>query len=102
MLIAKGLLGRFQGKGTFVRRTCSILRCSSFSLPERGGEWRILEGRILQREVMVARTAVAKALRQSAGAKVKVSHTELFAILKLELLRMTLIGVGMHRNYRSN
>ncbi|WP_211461707.1 GntR family transcriptional regulator [Collimonas silvisoli] len=71
MLVAEGLLERFQGKGTFVRRArfdSSLFRF--FRFQNEVGERRIPEGRILRREVMPAPTAVAAALRLAPGTEV--------------------------------
>lgn len=71
ILVAEGLLERFQGKGTFVRRArfdASLFRF--FRFQNEAGERRVPEGRILRREVMTAPSAVASALRLPAGAEV--------------------------------
>jgi GntR family transcriptional regulator len=64
LLVGDGLLERFQGRGTFVRRASfdsSLFRF--FRFQTRGGERRIPEGRILRREVVDAPSAVAATLQ---------------------------------------
>ena len=71
LLVAEGLLERFQGRGTFVRRASfdsSLFRF--FRFQTRQGERRIPESRILRREVVEAPSAVAATLQISNGAKV--------------------------------
>ncbi|MDB6116141.1 MAG: GntR family transcriptional regulator [Lacunisphaera sp.] len=68
-LVADGLLERFQGKGTFVRRPkfdSSLFRF--FRFQTRAGETRIPESRILKREVTSAPAPVAAALNLPAKA----------------------------------
>ena len=64
LLVADGLLERFQGRGTFVRRpdfNASLFRFFRFQSAE--GERRIPESRILRRQVLKAPSAIAQALR---------------------------------------
>jgi GntR family transcriptional regulator len=64
ILVADGLLERFQGKGTFVRRAnfnASLFRFFRFQTAQ--GERRIPESRILRRQVLKAPSAVSSALR---------------------------------------
>ncbi|MBK4735104.1 GntR family transcriptional regulator [Noviherbaspirillum pedocola] len=71
MLVAEGVLERFQGRGTFVRRArfdSSLFRF--FRLQKESGERQVPEGRILLRETLVAPSAVASALRLPAHAEV--------------------------------
>lgn len=71
LLVAEGLLERFQGRGTFVRRASfdsSLFRF--FRFQTRQGERRIPESRILRREVVEAPSAVAATLQIAKGAKV--------------------------------
>jgi GntR family transcriptional regulator len=71
LLVAEGLLERFQGRGTFVRRASfdsSLFRF--FRFQTRQGERRIPESRILRREVVEAPSAVAATLQIPNGAKV--------------------------------
>ncbi|ALL71597.1 putative alkanesulfonate metabolism utilization regulator (plasmid) [Paraburkholderia caribensis MBA4] len=71
LLVAEGLLERFQGRGTFVRRASfdsSLFRF--FRFQTRQGERRIPESRILRREVVEAPSAVAATLEIPNGAKV--------------------------------
>src|SRR4051794_19469752 len=71
VLVTEGLLERSQGRGTFVRRPrfdSSLFRFFRFQSPS--GERRIPEGRILQREVLEAPSAVAEALKLSSTAPV--------------------------------
>jgi GntR family transcriptional regulator len=71
VLVAEGLLERFQGKGTFVRRAnfnASLFRF--FRFQSAHGEKRIPESRIMRRQVLVASTAVASALRLPRGSEV--------------------------------
>ncbi|RKP49083.1 GntR family transcriptional regulator [Trinickia fusca] len=70
-LVADGLLERFQGRGTFVRRAsfdASLFRF--FRFQSRRGERRIPASRILVREVIPAPTAVAERLQIEPGAQV--------------------------------
>jgi GntR family transcriptional regulator len=70
LLVAEGLLERFQGRGTFVRRASfdsSLFRF--FRFQTRQGERRIPESRILRREVVEAPSAVAAILQIPNGAK---------------------------------
>jgi len=70
-LVAEGILERFQGKGTFVRRPkfdSSLFRFFRFN--RQHGETRIPESRILKREVVSASANVAAALKLAAGAPV--------------------------------
>ncbi|MPW06906.1 UTRA domain-containing protein [Paraburkholderia sp. CNPSo 3155] len=71
LLVAEGLLERFQGRGTFVRRASfdsSLFRF--FRFQTRQGERRIPESRILRREVVDASSAVAAILQISSSARV--------------------------------
>lgn len=71
LLVAEGLLERFQGRGTFVRRASfdsSLFRF--FRFQTRQGERRIPESRILRREVVEAPSAVAATLQIPNSAKV--------------------------------
>ncbi|MCO4876201.1 GntR family transcriptional regulator [Paraburkholderia caribensis] len=71
LLVAEGLLERFQGRGTFVRRASfdsSLFRF--FRFQTRRGERRIPESRILRREVVDAPSAVAAILQISNSARV--------------------------------
>ncbi|WP_027802734.1 GntR family transcriptional regulator [Paraburkholderia dilworthii] len=71
LLVAEGLLERFQGRGTFVRRANldgSLFRF--FRFQTRHGERRIPESRILRREVVDAPLAVAAILQISNSARV--------------------------------
>jgi GntR family transcriptional regulator len=71
LLVAEGLLERFQGRGTFVRRANfdgSLFRF--FRFQTRQGERRIPESRILRREVVDAPSAVAATLQISRSARV--------------------------------
>lgn len=71
LLVAEGLLERFQGRGTFVRRASfdsSLFRF--FRFQTRQGERRIPESRILRREVVDAPSAVAATLQISRSARV--------------------------------
>ncbi|MHB9836562.1 GntR family transcriptional regulator [Paraburkholderia terrae] len=71
LLVAEGLLERFQGRGTFVRRASfdsSLFRF--FRFQTRQGERRIPESRILRREVVEAPSAVAATLQIPNGVKV--------------------------------
>jgi GntR family transcriptional regulator len=71
LLVAEGLLERFQGRGTFVRRASfdsSLFRF--FRFQTRQGERRIPESRILRREVVDAPSAVAATLQISSTARV--------------------------------
>ncbi len=68
-LVAKGLLERFQGKGTFVRRPSfdsSLFRF--FRFQTQSGERCVPQSRILKREVAEMPSAVASALHVPAGA----------------------------------
>lgn len=70
LLVAEGLLERFQGRGTFVRRASfdsSLFRF--FRFQTRQGERRIPESRILRREVVEAPSAVAATLQIPNGSK---------------------------------
>jgi GntR family transcriptional regulator len=69
-LVAEGLLERFQGKGTFVRRPSfdsSLFRF--FRFQRQSGERRVPQSRILKREVAEVPSAVATALEVPAGAE---------------------------------
>ncbi|WP_087737797.1 GntR family transcriptional regulator [Paraburkholderia piptadeniae] len=71
LLVAEGLLERFQGRGTFVRRASfdsSLFRF--FRFQTRQGERRIPQSRILRREVVDAPSAVAATLQISSSARV--------------------------------
>lgn len=71
MLVAEGMLERFQGRGTFVRRArfdSSLFRF--FRFQKESGERQVPQGRILLREVMSAPSAVAAALRLPPDAEV--------------------------------
>jgi GntR family transcriptional regulator len=64
LLVTDGLLERFQGRGTFVRRAnfnASLFRFFRFQSVE--GERRIPESRIIRRQVLRAPSAVAQSLR---------------------------------------
>jgi GntR family transcriptional regulator len=70
-LVADGLLERFQGRGTFVRRASfdgSLFRF--FRFQNRRGERRIPASRILMREVTEASSAVAATLQIEPAARV--------------------------------
>jgi GntR family transcriptional regulator len=70
-LVADGLLDRFQGRGTFVRRASfdgSLFRCFRFQY--RSGKRQIPASRILMREVTEAPSAVAAALQIESTARV--------------------------------
>lgn len=70
-LVAEGMLERFQGRGTFVRRASfdgSLFRF--FRFQNRRGERRIPTSRILMREVVAAPSAVSAALQIEADARV--------------------------------
>ena len=70
-LVAEGMLERFQGRGTFVRRASfdgSLFRF--FRFKNRRGERRIPTSRILMREVVSAPSAVSAALQVDADARV--------------------------------
>lgn len=69
-LVADGVLERFQGRGTFVRRPdfqSSFFRF--FRFVDAGGVARVPESRILKREVAAMPAAVAAALRVGAGSR---------------------------------
>ncbi len=71
VLVAEGMLERFQGRGTFVRRVSfdgSLFRF--FRFQSRLGERRIPSSRILKREVLEAPSAVSSALQIAPNAKV--------------------------------
>jgi len=71
VMVAEGLLERFQGKGTYVRRArfdSSLFRF--FRFQNQSGERRIPESRILKLVVTEAPTAVSSALRLPTGASV--------------------------------
>ena len=71
LLVAEGLLERFQGRGTFVRRATfdgSLFRF--FRFQTKSGERKIPVGRILNREVVQAPDPVATALQLTKSAKV--------------------------------
>jgi GntR family transcriptional regulator len=71
LLVNEGMLERFQGRGTFVRRASfdsSLFRF--FRFQTRQGERRIPESRILRREVTEAPSAVAAALQIAPKARV--------------------------------
>ena len=71
LLVADGLLERFQGRGTFVRRAnfnASLFRFFRFQGVD--GERRIPESRIIRRQVLKAPSAVAQALRVAARTEV--------------------------------
>jgi GntR family transcriptional regulator len=71
LLVAEGLLERFQGRGTFVRRASfdsSLFRFFRFQTKQ--GERRIPESRILRREIVTAPSAVAATLQIATGAAV--------------------------------
>ncbi|MET5012558.1 GntR family transcriptional regulator, partial [Burkholderia pseudomallei] len=64
LLVADGMLERYQGRGTFVRRASfdsTLFRF--FRFQGRHGERRIPESPILRREVVEAPSAVAAALQ---------------------------------------
>jgi GntR family transcriptional regulator len=67
-LVADGVLDRQQGRGTFVRRAkfnSSLFRF--FRFQSKGGERRVPQSRITARKCLAASSAVASALRISAG-----------------------------------
>ena len=67
-LVDEGLLERFHGRGTFVRRPSfdrSLFRFFRFRGPS--GEWSVPESRILKRTVEPAPSYVARALRIEEG-----------------------------------
>ncbi len=71
VLVAEGLLERFQGRGTFVRRASfasSLFRF--FRFQTETGERRIPESRILKRDVLDAPSAPAAGLQIETGAPV--------------------------------
>jgi GntR family transcriptional regulator len=68
-LVAEGILERFQGKGTFVRRpkfNASLFRFFRFQAPN--GEKRVPESRILKRRVAPMPAEVSSVLKLPAGA----------------------------------
>lgn len=70
-LVDEGLVERFQGRGTFVRRPSfdsSLFRFLRFQGPD--GRHEVPESRILDRSAATASGAAAKALRLPAGAPV--------------------------------
>lgn len=70
-LVTEGLLDRFQGRGTFVRRpefNASLFRF--FRFQSQSGERRVPESRIFGRDVLEAPAAVASALRLEPGGRV--------------------------------
>lgn len=70
LLVAEGLLERFQGRGTFVKRASfdgSLFRF--FRFQNSAGERQIPVSRILRREVVAAPHAVAEPLSLREGAK---------------------------------
>ncbi|CAJ0788734.1 HTH-type transcriptional repressor NagR [Ralstonia psammae] len=71
VLVAEGLLERFQGRGTFVRRASfasSLFRF--FRFQSESGERRIPESRILKRDVLDAPSAPAAGLQIETGSPV--------------------------------
>ena len=71
VLVAEGLLARFQGRGTFVRRASfasSLFRF--FRFQSESGERRIPESRILKLDVLDAPSAPAAGLQIETGAPV--------------------------------
>nr|WP_311527259.1 GntR family transcriptional regulator [uncultured Ralstonia sp.] len=71
VLVAEGLLERFQGRGTFVRRASfasSLFRF--FRFQSETGERRIPESRILKRDVLEAPSAPAAGLQIETGTPV--------------------------------
>jgi GntR family transcriptional regulator len=71
MLVADGVLERFQGRGTFVRRAgfnSSLFRF--FRFHRESGARQVPQARILLRETMAAPSAVASALRLPPEAEV--------------------------------
>ncbi|UCF22150.1 MAG: GntR family transcriptional regulator [Ralstonia sp.] len=71
VLVAEGMLERFQGRGTFVRRASfasSLFRF--FRFQSESGERRIPESRILKRDVLDAPSAPAAGLQIETGAPV--------------------------------
>jgi len=71
ILVAEGLLERFQGKGTFVRRAnfnASLFRFFRFQTAQ--GERRIPESRILRLQVLKGPSAITSALRLPARSEV--------------------------------
>ncbi|KVE39969.1 GntR family transcriptional regulator [Burkholderia sp. TSV86] len=64
LLVSEGMLERFQGRGTFVRRASfdgSLFRF--FRFQSKGGERRIPQSQILRREIVEATSAVAAELQ---------------------------------------
>jgi GntR family transcriptional regulator len=80
LLVADGMLERFQGRGTFVRRASfdnSLFRF--FRFQTRQGERRIPQSRILRRDVVEAPSAVAAALQiPNQSAVIQMSRLRLF------------------------
>jgi GntR family transcriptional regulator len=71
LLEHEGLIERFQGRGTFVRRAALDKSLSRFfRFHTRTGERRVLDSRILERVVTDAPDSVAQKLRLNSGAKV--------------------------------
>jgi GntR family transcriptional regulator len=71
ILVAEGLLERFQGRGTFVRRAnfnASLFRFFRFQTVQ--GERRIPESRILRLQVLKGPSAITSALRLPARSEV--------------------------------
>ncbi|MFK4443387.1 GntR family transcriptional regulator [Caballeronia udeis] len=71
LLVAEGLLERYQGRGTFVRRASfdgSLFRF--FRFQSKSGERRIPKSQILKRSVVEAPAAVAATLQIAPGANV--------------------------------
>lgn len=80
IMVAEGLIERFQGRGTFVRRAkfdSSLFRF--FRYQNGSGERRIPESRILRCDVAKAPAAVASSLELAVGAKtIRLSRLRLF------------------------
>ncbi len=70
-LVAQGLLERFQGRGTFVRRPCfdaSLFRFFRLQNPGPSGERQVPQSRILRREVIPVPADAGASLGLKAGA----------------------------------
>ncbi|HET7649179.1 MAG TPA: GntR family transcriptional regulator [Gammaproteobacteria bacterium] len=79
-LVSEGVLERFQGRGTFIKRASfdtSLFRF--FRLENALGERRVPESRILRQEILEAPSAVSAALKLKPGRKViRISRLRLF------------------------